>query len=156
MQEQTTSNSGAVAVIPHDKRDKIIRMLVSGEFPVDADIAKECDVPVAVIEQLLKSDPELIECRRQSERQMAQLIEQSSARLAINGRNEIARQKAQEFMLKRLMPEKYGDDASVNKSSRSIKRILFVKSLPTVEVDENGIPIAKSRSPLEPQSLESK
>lgn len=156
MQEQTTSNSGAVAVIPHDKRDKIIRMLVSGEFPVDADIAKECDVPVAVIEQLLKSDPELIECRRQSERQMAQLIEQSSARLAINGRNEIARQKAQEFMLKRLMPEKYGDDASVNKSSRSTKRILFVKSLPTVEVDENGIPIAKSRSPLEPQSLESK
>ena len=156
MQEQTTSNSGAVAVIPHDKRDKIIRMLVSGEFPVDADIAKECDVPVAVIEQLLKSDPELIECRRQSERQMAQLIEQSSARLAINGRNEIARQKAQEFMLKRLMPEKYGDDASVNKSNRSIKRILFVKSLPTVEVDENGIPIAKSRSPLEPQSLESK
>lgn len=156
MQEQTTSNSGAVAVIPHDKRDKIIRMLVSGEFPVDADIAKECDVPVAVIEQLLKSDPELIECRRQSERQMAQLIEQSSARLAINGRNEIARQKAQEFMLKRLMPEKYGDDASVNKSSRSIKRILFVKSLPTVEVDENGIPIAKSRSPLEPQSLEVK
>lgn len=156
MQEQTTSNSGVVAVIPHDKRDKIIRMLVSGEFPVDADIAKECDVSVAVIEQLLKSDPELIECRRQSERQMAQLIEQSSARLAINGRNEIARQKAQEFMLKRLMPEKYGDDASVNKSSRSIKRILFVKSLPTVEVDENGIPIAKSRSPLEPQSLEAK
>jgi hypothetical protein len=156
MQEQTAERNNAVVALPRDKRDKIIRMLVSGEFPVDADIAKECDVPVAVVEQLLKSDTELMECRRQSERQMAQLIEQSSARLAINGRNEIARQKAQEFMLKKLMPEKYGDDASVNKSSRSIKRILFVKSLPTVDVDENGIPVAHSRSPLEPQVLESK
>jgi hypothetical protein len=87
---------------------------------------------------------------------MAQMIERSSVKLAIGGRNEIARQKAQEFMLKKLMPEKYGDDASVNKSSRSIKRILFVKSLPTVDVDENGIPVAHSRSPLEPQVLEAK
>ena len=76
MQEQTTGQNNAVVALPRDKRDRIIRMLVSGEFPVDADIAKECDVPVAVVEQLLKSDPELAECRRQSERQMAQLIEQ--------------------------------------------------------------------------------
>lgn len=155
MPEQAIQNS-AQAPVSRDTRDKIVRMLVSGEFPIDSEIAEACSVPVAVVEQLLKSDPELAEVRRQSERQMAQMIERSSAQLAIGGRNEIARQKAQEFMLKKLMPEKYGDDASVNKSSRSIKRILFVKSLPTVEVDENGIPVAHSRSPLEPQALEAK
>ena len=155
MPEQAIQNS-APAPVPRETRDKIVRMLVSGEFPIDSEIAEACNVPVAVVEQLLKSDPELAEARRQSERQMAQMIERSSVKLAIGGRNEIARQKAQEFMLKKLMPEKYGDDASVNKSSRSIKRILFVKSLPTVEVDENGIPVAHSRSPLEPQALEAK
>lgn len=155
MPEQAIQNS-TPAPVPRDTRDKIVRMLVSGEFPIDSEIAEACNVPVAVVEQLLKSDPELAEVRRQSERQMAQMIERSSAQLAIGGRNEIARQKAQEFMLKKLMPEKYGDDASVNKSSRSIKRILFVKNLPTVEVDENGIPVAHSRSPLEPQALEAK
>ena len=155
MPGQVIQNS-APAPVSRETRDKIVRMLVSGEFPIDSEIAEACSVPVAVVEQLLKSDPELAEVRRQSERQMAQMIERSSAQLAIGGRNEIARQKAQEFMLKKLMPEKYGDDASVNKSSRSIKRILFVKSLPTVDVDENGIPVAHSRSPLEPQALEAK
>lgn len=155
MPEQAIQNS-APAPVPRDTRDKIVRMLVSGEFPIDSEIAEECNVPVAVVEQLLKSDPELAEARRQSERQMAQMIERSSVKLAIGGRNEIARQKAQEFMLKKLMPEKYGDDASESKSSRSLKRILLVKELPTVDVDDNGIPIAKSKSPLEPELLEAK
>ena len=155
MQEQATQNS-ASAPVPRDTRDKIVRMLVSGEFPIDSEIAEACNVPVAVVEQLLKSDPELAEVRRQSERQMAQMIERSSAQLAIGGRNEIARQKAQEFMLKKLMPEKYGDDASESKSSRSLKRSLLVKERPTVDVDDNGIPIAKSKSPLEPELLEAK
>lgn len=155
MPEQAIQNS-APAPVPRETRDKMVRMLVSGEFPIDSEIAEACNVPVAVVEQLLKSDPELAEVRRQSERQMAQMIERSSAQLAIGGRNEIARQKAQEFMLKKLMPEKYGDDASENKSNRSLKRILLVKELPTVEVDDNGIPIAKSKSPLEPELLEAK
>lgn len=155
MPEQAIQNS-APAPVPRDTRDKIVRMLVSGEFPIDSEIAEACNVPVAVVEQLLKSDPELAEARRQSERQMAQMIERSSVKLAIGGRNEIARQKAQEFMLKKLMPEKYGDDASESKSSRSLKRILLVKELPTVDVDDNGIPVAKSKSPLEPELLEAK
>lgn len=155
MQEQAIQNS-APAPVTRDTRDKMVRMLVSGEFPIDSEIAEACNVPVAVVEQLLKSDPELAEVRRQSERQMAQMIERSSAQLAICGRNEIAMQKAQEFMLKKLMPEKYGDDASENKSSRSLKRILLVKELPTVDVDDNGIPVAKSKSPLEPELLEAK
>lgn len=155
MPEQAIQNS-APAPVSRETRDKIVRMLVSGEFPIDSEIAEACNVPVAVVEQLLKSDPELAEARRQSERQMAQMIERSSVKLAIGGRNEIARQKAQEFMLKKLMPEKYGDDASESKSSRSLKRILLVKELPTVDVDDNGIPIAKSKSPLEPELLEAK
>ena len=147
MPEQAIQNS-APAPVPRETRDKMVRMLVSGEFPIDSEIAEACNVPVAVVEQLLKSDPELAEVRRQSERQMAQMIERSSAQLAIGGRNEIARQKAQEFMLKKLMPDKYGENANINDSARSMKRVIMVRELPVIDVDENGIPIATSHSPL--------
>ena len=50
----------------------------------------------------------------------------------------------------------YGDNADLSRSAKSQKRILLVEKLPVIAVDDNGIPIAKSRSPLEPQSLEVK
>jgi hypothetical protein len=39
---------------------------------------------------------------------------------------------------------------------KSFKRILLAKELPTIPVDENGIPIAQSKSPLEPELIEVK
>lgn len=129
------------------QRNQIINMLISGEFPVDADIARRVGVRAKVVTDLLKADPELVELRRQSELEMAQRIEKSSVDLAIGGRNEIARQKAQEFLLKKMMPEKYGDDAG--KPTEVIgKRVNIFLKLPEVQTNADGIPIAKSESPL--------
>lgn len=156
MSEQTiaVATSNCTTQISPAVRNKIIRALISGEYPVDADIAESCKVPVSVVEKLLSDDPELRELRRQAERRSAQLIERASVDLAIHGKNQMARQKAQEFMLKHMMPDKYGDSVNAGKSAQSVKRIMIVKELPVVDVDENGIPIAKSRSPLEPKSID--
>ena len=156
MSERTTAvtTSNCTAQISPTVRNRIIRALISGEHPVDSEIAADCNVPVSVVEKLLSDDPELRELRRQAERRSAQLIERASVDLAINGKNQMARQKAQEFMLKHMMPDKYGDSVNAGKSAQSVKRIMIVKELPVVDVDENGIPIAKSRSPLEPKAID--
>ena len=146
--------SNGTAQISPTVRNKIIRALISGEYPVDAEIAAICNVPVSVVERLLSDDPELRELRRQAERRSAQLIERACFDLAINGKNQMAKQRAQEFALKHIMPDKYGDSVNAGKSAQSVKRIMIVKELPVVDVDENGIPIAKSRSPLEPKAID--
>lgn len=158
MAEQTTAvaTSECTAHISPTVRNRIIRALISGEYPVDAEIAGACKVPISVVEKLLSDDPELRELRRQAERRSAQLIERASVDLAINGKNQMARQKAQEFMLKHMMPDKYGDSVNAGKSSQSVKRIMIVKELPVVNVDENGIPIARSASPLESKAIDVK
>lgn len=139
--------------ISEEQRTKIVTMLVSGEFPVDAEIARAARVPVSVVTNLLKSDPELVELRKQSQLEMAQLIEKASVNLAVNGRNEMARQKAQEFLLKKLMPEKYGDEA-VKDTSTVGKRVNIFLKLPEVNVDANGIPMAASANPLKPKVID--
>jgi hypothetical protein len=131
----------SLPVVSEQTRNDIIRMLASGEFPVDADIARACRVPVKVVQQLVKSDPELAELRRQAELEMAQLIEKAAVELAISGRNEIARQKSQEFLLKKLVPEKYGENAEQINPQNMQKRIILMPALPVIAVDENGIPI---------------
>ena len=155
MAEAKTQNSNAVQP-SKDTRNKIVRMLISGEFPVDAQIARECGVSVSVVKGMLDADPELRRLREESQEEMAQMIEQSAVNLAINGRNEIARQKSQEFLLKKLMPDKYGEDADDRRTLKTLKRIMLAKELPVVPVDENGIPVAQSESPLEPELLEAK
>lgn len=150
------ATSSGTAQVPDRVRKKIATLLISGEYPVDSEIALACDVDVSVVEKLLADDPELRELRRQAEKRSAQLIERASVDLAINGKNQMARQKAQEFMLKHMMPDKYGDSVNAGKSAQSMKRIMIVKELPVVDVDENGIPIAKSKSPLEPIALDVK
>lgn len=136
------------AKIGEDVRERIVRMLTSGEFPTDAEIARECNITVDVWQYLINHDSELKRLRKQAETEMVQQIERSSMQLAINGKNQIARQKAQEFMLKKLMPDKYGENANINDSARSMKRVIMVRELPVIDVDENGIPVATSHSPL--------
>lgn len=139
--------------ITEKQRAKIISMLISGEFPIDGEIARAANVPVSVVTNMLKADPELVELRKQSELEMAQQIERASVNLAVNGRNEMARQKAQEFLLKKLMPEKYGDDSAHNSATVGKKVNIFLK-LPEVNVDADGIPLAKSENPLQPKLIE--
>lgn len=141
-------NSTALMSLPTSKRVRIITMLCSGEYPTDMEIAVACDVEPSFIQKILVEDPELSEARRQAEIEMAQRIERSAMQMAIESRNPIAKQKAQEFMLKKLMPDKYGDNASNVPVGKS-KKINITLTMPEVSVDENGIPIVKSANPLQ-------
>lgn len=134
--------------LPDGVRDKIVFMLLSGEFPTDAQIAKTVGVSPTVITRMLKNDPELVEKRKEAEREMAQLIEKSAVELAMTGRNEIAKQKAQEFLLKKVYADKYGDDAENTGSEKGSRKVVINLNLPVTKTDENGIPICQSPDPL--------
>ena len=141
--------------VPVEKREKIARLIISGEYPVDADIARIVDVPSSVVTRMIEHDPELAALRRQAEYDIAQRLEKSAIEMAMSSRNDMARQKQLEFLLKKMMPDKYGDNANMNKSNQSNKRVLVVKELPTVDVDQNGIPVVKvSGSPMASKMLE--
>lgn len=138
----------ALQTVDYATRVKIVTMLVSGEYPTDMEIANACDVTPAFIQRILSEDKELAEARKQAEIEMAQKIERSAMQMAIESRNPIAMQKAQEFMLKKLMPDKYGDNASSVPASK-LKKINIQLTMPEIAVDENGIPVAQSASPLQ-------
>ena len=136
------------------QREMVIDLLSSDNLYTDSEIAKECDIPVSEIQRVIYDDPDLRALRRYAEHDMVQKIERSAMDLAIKGRNEMARQKSQEFMLRKLKPEVYGDNADAFRDKKVSKRILLVKELPVIPVDDNGIPIARSQSPLEPKEAD--
>lgn len=139
-----------------DKQYKmVVEMVASGEYPIDAMIARKVGCRTQIITDLIAKDKELSELRKSAEREIAQKVEQSAVALATGGRNEIARQKAQEFLLKKLMPEKYGDNAEQSNSTHSPKKIIINMTLPEVKVDEDGIPI-ESKSPLAQEAIDVK
>lgn len=137
------------SAVPKGVRDKVVCMLLSGEFPTDAEIARVAGVRPGYITHILKADPELAKLRQEAELEMAQRIEKSAVELALTGRNEIARQKQHEFLLKKLYPDKYGDDSALSNSAKGIRRVTIDLKLPEVPVDENGIPVAQSKNPLQ-------
>jgi hypothetical protein len=60
-----------------------------------------------------------------------------------------------EFMLPKLNPRRYGENSEVlNNAGRGVKRVAFVPVMPVVQVDENGIPIVQSKSPLETPAID--
>lgn len=136
------------SAVPKGVRDKVVCMLLSGEFPTDAEIARVAGVRPGYITHILKADPELAKLRQEAELEMAQRIEKSAVELALTGRNEIARQKQHEFLLKKLYPDKYGDDTMPTKGGKGSRKVVINLKLPEIAVDENGIPIAKSKNPL--------
>lgn len=128
----------------------ISEMLSSEEYYTDAEIGRACGISASDVQRLVNEDPDLRALRAQAEQEMVQKVERSALQLAIGGRNEMARQKSQEFILRKLKPDVYGDNADLSRSAKSQKRILLVEKLPVIAVDDNGIPIAKSASPLTP------
>lgn len=134
----------AAPKITPEQRDKIIKLVLSGEHPSDADIARTVGgLYPSEVTALINSDPELALRRSESEREVAQSIENAAITLAVGGRNEIAKQKAQEFLLKKMLPDKYGDDA--NKSGgMAPKRVVINLKLPEVKMNNDGIPIGET------------
>lgn len=130
--------------ISQEKKDEIIRLVISGEHPSDAEIARRVGgLYPSEVTAIINADPELVLRRSESEREVAQNIENAAITLAVGGRNEIARQKAQEFLLKKMMPDKYGDDARTSGQGGQ-KRVVINFNLPEVKVNQDGIPIGET------------
>lgn len=137
------------STVPQGVREKVVFMLLSGEFPTDGEIARKAGVRPAYITHILKNDPELARLRKEAEFEMAQRLEKSAVQLALEGRNEIAREKAHEFLLKKLYADKYSDDVAPVGNGKGSRKVVINLKLPEIAVDENGIPIAKSKNPLQ-------
>lgn len=136
------------APVTEELREKIVLLLLSGEFPTDAEIAKAVNVKPSYITTILKHDPELAERRNEANLLMAQMIEKSAVDLALNGRNEIAKEKAHEFLLKRLYPDKYGDAAESGNTEKGSRKVIINLKMPVMKTDNNGFPVAQSANPL--------
>ena len=136
------------APVTEELRERIIVMLLSGEFPTDAEIAKAVNVRPSYITTILKCDPELAERRKEANLLMAQMIEKSAVELAISGRNEMAKERAHEFLLKKLYPDKYGDAAEAGNTEKGSRKVIINLKMPVMKTDKNGFPVAQSANPL--------
>lgn len=141
--------------VSNEQRALIAKMLISGEFPIDAVIARAAGVPTIIVTDMLKKDPELVKLRESAEREVAQMIEAAGVSLCLKSRNDMARANLIPKLLEKMMPEKYGDKQDGGGSGGGGKKIIINMTLPEVKVDDDGIPI-ESKSPLEPEAIEVK
>lgn len=125
---------------------KMRELLQQGELSM-SEIAKAIGVHVLTVKKLLENDVDLAaEYNAQWDERIAR-VEDSMISMALgNGRNEIAQEKAQEFILRYNKPKKYSEAVARQSAAPSEKRINISLNLPTIAVDANGIPIPKVQS----------
>lgn len=124
---------------------KIRATLLSGERPQLATIARVNGVSRDYVQRMLDNDPELMSSYKTSLCVTAEKIEKAAVDMCLDdGVNPIARGKLIEFMLPKMMPEKYGEQAGLlNGSGSGVKKIAINLVMPVIEVDQDGIPISK-------------
>lgn len=148
MAKVTRTLTEAGAHIYPEQRAKIVRMLESGCYPNLSMIARACQTTTATIRNMFNKDPSLKQKFHDAIEAKINEVEESAIDLAINGCNEIAKQKAQEFILKHKKPEEYGENAeALVAATKAVKRIIVAPVLPTIAVDANGIPIQPNPEP---------
>ena len=148
---RTLTEAGA-HIFP-EQRAKIITMLESGCYPNVSMIARACKTTPQTIRNMFIKDPSLKERFHEAIAAKIDEVEESAIDLAINGNNEIAKQKAQEFILKHKKPEDYGENAeALAAASKAVRRIIVAPVLPTIAVDANGIPIQQNKT--EPEVID--
>jgi len=136
-------NGGAVSF---EVQRKIRATLLSGKHPQLATIARENGVTRDYVQRMLDNDPELAASVRTAMAITAEQIEQAAVDMCLDdGVNPIAREKMIEFCLPKMMPEKYGEQASLLGAGQAVRRIALVPVMPVIAVDENGIPIQQSK-----------
>lgn len=141
--------------ITEPQREKILKMLKSGQFPVKAEIARACMCSVGTINRILADNPEIEEAWHEAVEEQIGMVERSMFDLAQNAHFEPAREKAAEFILTHHKPEVYSETAQLLGAAKTAKkRVVMVAKLEEVAVDDNGIPIAKSESPLKQELID--
>ena len=131
------------------EQEQIIKLVASGEHPVDAEIAEIVGVPTTAVTKFVESDAELVALRESAQHTIAQKLEQAAIDICLNSRVDIARVQMLKEMLPKLKPEVYGDEAAIVNKAKGIRRVaLSMDDLPEVS---SPAELAKlnSKSPLD-------
>ena len=129
------------------EQEQIIKLVASGEHPVDAEIAEIVGVPTTAVTKFVES--ELVALRESAQHTIAQKLEQAAIDICLNSRVDIARVQMLKEMLPKLKPEVYGDEAAIVNKAKGIRRVaLSMDDLPEVS-SPTELPKLNSKSPLD-------
>ena len=127
---------------------KIRATLLSGGHPQLATIARANGVSRDYVQRMLDNDPELMASYKTSLCITAEEIEKAAVDMCLDDElNPVARGKLIEFMLPKMMPERYGENAGLSDAARNLPKFNISINLPVVQKTEQVIE-AKSESPL--------
>ena len=131
------------------EQEQIIKLVASGEHPVDAEIAEIVGVPTTAVTKFVESDAELVALRESAQHTIAQKLEQAAIDICLNSRVDIARVQMLKEMLPKLKPEVYGYEAAIVNKAKGIRRVaLSMDDLPEVS-SPTELPKLNSKSPLD-------
>ena len=126
--------------IPDEVKDRIRDMLASGQQSV-AQISRAAGVSYGTVRKILDDDPDLAELHADAWNSLMDDVEAAGVDLAINGGNEIAREKMVEYFLRYRRPKVYNPESPNGIAGNSTKKVVIMPVMPVRNIDKDGIPI---------------
>lgn len=126
--------------IPDEVKDRIRDMLASGQQSV-AQISRAAGVSYGTVRKILDNDPDLAELHADAWNSLMDDVEAAGVDLAINGGNEIAREKMVEYFLRYRRPKVYNPESPNGIAGNSTKKVVIMPVMPVCNIDKDGIPI---------------
>ena len=126
--------------IPDEVKDRIRDMLASGQQSV-AQISRAAGVSYGTVRKILDDDPDLAELHADAWNSLMDDVEAAGVDLAINGGNEIAREKMVEYFLRYRRPKVYNPESPNGIAGNSTKKVVIKPVMPVCNIDKDGIPI---------------
>lgn len=126
--------------IPEEVKDRIRDMLASGQQSV-AQISRAAGVSYGTVRKILDDDPDLAELYADAWNSLMDDVEAAGVDLAINGGNEIAREKMVEYFLRYRRPKVYNPESPNGIAGNSTKKVVIMPVMPVCNIDKDGIPI---------------
>ena len=126
--------------VPVEVKDRIRDMRAAGNQSI-AQISRAAGVSYGTVRKILDDDPDLAELHADAWNSLMDQVELAGIDLAINGGNEIAREKMVEYFLRYRRPKVYNPESPNGIAGNSTKKVVIVPVMPVCNIDNDGIPI---------------
>lgn len=126
--------------VPESVKDNIRDMLARGQQSI-AQISRAVGVSYGTVRKILDEDPDLKELHTDAWNSLIDDVEAAGVDLAINGGNEIAKEKMIEHFLRYRRPKIYNPESTASLSDNHTKKIILAPIMPVCKIDKDGIPI---------------
>ena len=126
--------------IPEEVKDRIRDMLASGQQSV-AQISRAAGVSYGTVRKILDDDPDLAELHADAWNSLMDDVEAAGVDLAINGGNEIAREKMVEYFLRYRRPKVYNPESPNGIAGNSTKKVVIMPVMPVCNIDKETIDV---------------